>query len=279
MQTFQTLNLSGQLLDLSAPKVMGILNVTPDSFFSGSRVESERVILEQAEKMRSQGAAILDVGGYSTRPDASDISLEEEINRIRPAIKVIKRAFPAAIISIDTFRSEVARVAIDEGATIINDVSGGNLDEKMFETVANLGVPYILMHMRGTPQTMKTLNQYKDLIGDIVDELQKKIYALNAFGVTDIIVDPGFGFAKNIPQNFKLLRELTVLKVLGRPILAGVSRKSMIYKTLGTDPTQALNGTTALNMIALQNGAKILRVHDVKEAVEAVTLFGQLTKV
>ncbi|MEM6299055.1 MAG: dihydropteroate synthase [Bacteroidota bacterium] len=279
MQTFQTLNLNGKLLDLSIPKVMGILNVTPDSFFSGSRVESERVILEQVEKMLSEGAAILDVGGYSTRPDASDIPVEEEISRIRPAIKAIKRAFPTAIVSIDTFRSEVARVAVSEGATIINDVSGGNLDEKMFQTVADLGVLYILMHMRGTPQTMKTLNQYEDLIGDIVDELQKKIYKLNVLGVTDIIIDPGFGFAKNIPQNFKLLRHMQSLSILERPILAGVSRKSMIYKTLDTDPTQALNGTTALNMVALQNGAKILRVHDVKEAVETVTLFGQLTKV
>jgi len=260
-------------MDLGTPKIMGILNVTPDSFYSGSRSQEVASSIQIGQAMLSAGADILDIGGYSTRPGADDISIEEELNRVIPVIKGIASESPEAIISIDTFRSVVARKAVEAGASIINDVSGGNLDGQMFQTVADLGVPYILMHMRGTPQTMKELNDYDHLLNDIAKELDEKKQRLLKLGVSDIVIDPGFGFAKNISQNYEILRNLGYLKRLKLPILAGVSRKSMIYKTLKLSPEEALNGTTALNMAVLINGASILRVHDVKEAAETVKLF------
>lgn len=271
-----TLNISGNLVSLDEPQVMGILNITPDSFYAESRVNQETAILKKAQQMVEAGAFILDIGGYSTRPGADDISEEEETKRVTDAINLVRSKFPEILISVDTFRSSVAKHAIESGANIINDVSGGNLDSNMFETVAQLNVPYILMHMRGTPQTMKSLNQYDDLLIDIGKELATKCNELMQRGVADIIIDPGFGFAKSISQNYELLQKLSYLKRLGYPLLAGLSRKSMIYKTLNIEPQDALNGTTALNMIALQNGASLLRVHDVKEARETIKLFKAL---
>lgn len=270
------MNIHGNLVSLDEPKVMGILNITPDSFYSDSRVNQESSIIKKADQMIAEGAFILDIGGYSTRPGAIEISVEEEKNRAVFAISLIRSRFPDSLISVDTFRSEVARAAVESGANIINDVSGGNLDDQMFETVAELTIPYILMHMRGTPQTMKGFNQYNNLLVDIGKELAVKCNRLKELGVADIIIDPGFGFAKSIAQNYELLRNLTYLKRLGYPLLAGLSRKSMIYKTLEGLPEDALNGTTALNMIALQNGANLLRVHDVKEAIETIKLYNAL---
>ncbi len=268
-----TLNIRGNLVDLNTPKIMGILNVTPDSFYAGSRIQNIEMAAQKAQEMLNNGADIIDIGGYSTRPGADDISVEDEIERTVPIIEYLIKTKPDLIISIDTFRSEVARKAVAAGASIINDVSGGNLDDRMFETVAELGVPYILMHMRGTPQTMKELNQYDHLLNDITKEIESKKQQLLSLGVSDIIIDPGFGFAKNITQNYEILRNLGYFKRMKLPILAGVSRKSMIYKTLKSTPEEALNGTTALNMAALINGASILRVHDVKEAAETVRLY------
>lgn len=273
----KTLNIAGKLLDLSTPQVMGILNITPDSFFSGSRVLQVEDAYKKAEKMLSEGASMLDLGGHSTRPGADAVSVEEELKRVLPVVEMIRKRFPEAIISIDTFRSSVARQAVEAGAYIINDIAGGNLDPLMFETVAQLNVPYILMHSRGTPQTMKELNQYDDLVTDVLRELQSKIYQLRQLGVKDIVADMGFGFAKNADQNYILLRELQAFKALDVPLLIGVSRKSMIWRKLNISPEQSLNGTTVLNTVALLNGASILRVHDVKEAVEAVKLV-QLVK-
>ena len=275
-QVKSTLNIDGNLFDLSEPKVMGILNVTPDSFYEGSRIEGADRATEKARQMLNEGVDILDIGGYSTRPGALDISIEEEKQRVVIAIEAIIKEFPNAIISVDTFRAEVATAAVNAGAQIINDVSGGNLDNMMFQTVANLGVPYILMHMRGTPQTMKSMAKYENVVIEVYQELQQKIVRLRELGIQDIILDPGFGFAKTIAQNYELLKNLSYFELLGMPILAGISRKSMIYKTLHIDAKEALNGTTALNMVALQNGAKILRVHDVKEAIECVRLHKQL---
>lgn len=270
------MNINGNLVSLDKPQVMGILNITPDSFYSESRLNQATAILKKAEQMISEGAFILDIGGYSTRPGADDIPTEEEIKRVVSAITMIRSEYPETLISVDTFRAQVAKAAIESGANIINDVSGGNLDTQMFKTVAELQVPYVLMHMRGTPQTMKTLNQYDNLIIDISKELAAKCQVLKSLGVADVIIDPGFGFAKSIAQNYELLRQLGFLKRLGYPILAGLSRKSMIYNTLNGTPEEALNGTTALNMIALQNGANLLRVHDVKEASETIQLFNAL---
>lgn len=272
----KTLNVNGKLVNLNTPVVMGILNITPDSFFTGSRVTTETEILRKAEKMLLEGATFLDVGGYSSRPGAVDISMEEENSRVLTAIKSIVQKFPEAFISVDTFRAEVARNAVGEGACIINDISAGSLDAGMFETVAALKVPYIAMHMRGNPQTMNGLTHYQNLIGEIVDYFIEKTNQLKSLGVNDIIIDPGFGFAKTIDQNFELLAHLDYFKNLNRPVLAGLSRKSMIWKTLGTTPEEALSGTTALNMTALLKGADILRVHDVKEAVQVVKLFSRL---
>lgn len=260
-------------MDLTIPQVMGILNVTPDSFYDGGSYTTEISILNQVEKMLAEGASIIDVGGYSSRPNAEDISEKEEINRAINAIKLIRTKFPSAILSIDTFRSEVARQGILEGASLINDISAGELDSKMFKTVADLKVPYLAMHMRGTPQTMRILTEYENLITAITDYFQHKISLLEALGVTDIILDPGFGFAKTIDQNFLLLNHLSHFKVLGKPIVAGLSRKSMIWKTLGTTSKDALSGTVALNMIALNQGATLLRVHDVKESMEVIKLY------
>lgn len=272
----KTLNVNGKLVDLSSPAVMGILNITADSFFAGSRFIAETEILKQAEKMLSEGATFLDVGGYSSRPGATNISVDEELQRAVSAIKSIIKEFPSALISIDTFRAEVARQAVREGASIINDISAGELDQNMFKTVAELKVPYIAMHMRGTPQTMKELTNYSNLIKEVFDYFVVKIDQLKKLGVNDVIIDPGFGFAKTTEQNFELLAHLDHFKYLDTPILAGLSRKSMIWKTLGITADEALNGTTALNMTALLKGANILRVHDVKEAVHVIKLASRL---
>ncbi|OAD92173.1 dihydropteroate synthase [Aequorivita soesokkakensis] len=271
-----TINCRGNLIDLSSPKVMGIINVTPDSFYDGGKTFSEKEILKQAEKMLSEGATFLDIGGYSTRPGAEEISETEEIKRVAGAIESILKKFPETLISIDTFRSEVAKKAVEAGSAIVNDVSGGILDNEMYKTVAKLKVPYILMHMRGTPKTMTKLTDYKNVTVDVLKDLSEKITLARAEGINDIIADPGFGFAKTREQSFQLLNNLELFKNLEIPTLAGLSRKSMIYKTLATSAENALNGTTSLNTIALLKGASILRVHDVKEAVECVKLFENL---
>lgn len=269
----KTLNIRGTLLDLSTPVVMGIMNITPDSFYSGSRVVSSDQIVEKADQMISEGAGMLDIGGYSTRPGAREVSAEEEGDRIESAVEPLAKYFPDLIISVDTFRAEVAERGIGKGAHIVNDVAGGTLDDAMFEAVARLRVPYILMHMRGTPQTMNQLTTYERLVPDILRDLRQKVAVLQSKGVADLIVDPGFGFAKTIAQNFELMRELEQFKLLGYPLLVGISRKTTIYKTLQISPDEALNGTTVLNTLALERGASILRVHDVKPAVEAVKLW------
>lgn len=272
ISTNKTLNFLGRLVNLGVPRVMGILNVTPDSFFDGGRYMREKEILDHAEKMLTDGASFIDVGGYSSRPGADDVSAEEESRRAVQAIRSIVREFPRALLAVDTFRSEVASAAVQEGAVMINDISGGSLDPRMPETVARLGVPFIVMHMRGTPKTMSGLTGYQHVVKEIVDYFHQKIYTLHQLGVRDIIVDPGFGFAKTADQNFTLLSQLETFRLLGKPLLAGLSRKSMVWRTLRTTPGQALNGTTCLNTIALLKGASILRVHDVKEAVEIITL-------
>lgn len=263
----------GQLLDLSQPIVMGILNTTPDSFFDGGRYQQEIAILKRAEQILEEGGKIIDIGGYSTRPGADDISEEEELQRVVPIIEKISQEFPEAWLSIDTFRSKVAKESVEAGANLINDISGGNADEKMFETVANLDVPYILMHSRGNPQTMKNLATYEDVTLEVIRELEPKLEKLRKLKVKDVIIDPGFGFAKNIQQNFELFSNLEAFEIFQLPLLVGISRKSMIYKTLQQEnPQEALNGTTVLNTLALQKGANILRVHDVREAREIIEL-------
>jgi dihydropteroate synthase len=269
----KTLNIRGTLLDLSTPVVMGIMNITPDSFYSGSRVVSSDQIVEKAGQMISEGAGILDIGGYSTRPGAREVSAQEEGDRIESAVEPLAKFFPGLIISVDTFRAEVAERGVGKGAHIVNDVAGGTLDDAMFEAVARMRVPYILMHMRGTPQTMNQLTAYERLVPDILRDLRQKVAVLQSKGVADLIIDPGFGFAKSIAQNFELMRELKQFKLLGYPLLVGISRKTTIYKTLQVSPEDALNGTTVLNTLALERGASILRVHDVKPAVEAVKLW------
>jgi len=268
----KTLNVRGRLIDLSEPKIMGILNVTPDSFYDGFKYTDETSIFKQVEKMVSEGADFIDTGGYSTRPGADDISEEEELSRVLPAIKIISKNFPAVVISIDTFRASVAQRAVDEGASIINDISGGDLDPKMFEAVASLQVPYLLMHMKGTPKTMVTEATYENLLKEILDYFHQKIFKLHRLGVKDIIIDPGFGFAKTVDQNFDLLNKLDRFEIFEKTIMVGLSRKSMIWRTLKTNPEGALNGTTTLNTIALMKGASILRVHDVREAKEVIQL-------
>jgi len=272
----KTLNIRGKLIDLSEPKIMGILNVTPDSFYDGFKYMDESSILKQVERMVSEGADFIDVGGNSTRPGAVGISEEEELNRILPVVRIIAKNFPEIVISIDTFRSMVAKHAVEAGACIINDISGGDLDPKMFDTVASLHVPYILMHMKGTPQTMMKEAAYENLLKEILDYFHQKIFKLQRLGVKDILIDPGFGFAKTVGQNFELLNKLDHFKILEKPMLVGLSRKSMIWRTLKTDPEGALNGTTALNTIALLKGANLLRVHDVREAKEVIQLTRQL---
>lgn len=272
----KTLLLKGSLMDLSCPKVMGILNVTPDSFYDGGKNNSVEKALLKVGQMLIEGVDIIDVGGYSTRPNAAEINELEEIKRVIPIIEALQREFPQLPVSIDTFRSKVAEQAVNAGASIVNDVSGGELDGEMFETIAKLRVPYVLMHMRGNPATMQSLTDYNDLLVDIVKELAEKLCHLRKLKVHDIIIDPGFGFAKTIAQNYEMLKNLSYFEVLDCAILAGVSRKSMIYKTLGIKAEEALNGTSALNMAALMNGASLLRVHDVKAAKEVVTLFNTI---
>jgi dihydropteroate synthase len=271
-----TLNAGGKLIDLGTPKVMGIINLTPDSFFEGSRKKDVGAALLQAEKMLHDGAAFLDLGSYSSRPGADDISVQEEMDRLLPVVEAIVKNYPDAVLSIDTFRAAVAEAAIKAGAHIINDISGGQLDQDMFATVAKLKVPYILMHMKGNPKTMSDLAVYDDVFDEVLDYFTTRIHQLKQLGVNDIVIDPGFGFAKKPEHGYTLLRRLVEFHQLGMPILAGVSRKKMIYGTLGITSEQALNGTTVLNTIALMKGASILRVHDVKEAVEAVKLWDQL---
>lgn len=266
------INCKGQLIDFSTPKVMGILNITPDSFYDGGKRKTKMEFLLHAEKMLEEGADFIDVGAYSSRPGAVDISEEEELNRILPVVETLVQNFPDIILSADTFRSKVAGKCIEAGAAIINDISAGNLDPHMMKTVGELQVPYIMMHMRGTPQTMKDLNEYDDLAEDVLYYFSEKIAEARDHGINDLIVDPGFGFSKNISQNFELLSQLELLKNLDLPLLSGLSRKSLIYKTFKTTPEEALNGTTVLNTISLMKGANILRVHDVKEAVECVKL-------
>ncbi|KYG78787.1 dihydropteroate synthase [Roseivirga echinicomitans] len=272
-QVKKTLNLRGNLVSLDTPAVMGILNITPDSFYSLSRQNSEKEILYAAETMLADGALIIDIGGYSSRPNAEDISIEVETERISKAIALVIKEFPEAYISIDTFRNSVASVAIDQGACIINDISGGTLDAKMFHTIAELNVPYIMMHMKGTPQNMTQQTNYKNLLKDITIFFSERVEKLRFLGVKDIILDPGFGFAKTSKQSYEILQNLDYFKGMRLPLLAGLSRKSMIYKTLDITAKEALNGTTALNMVALMNGASMLRVHDVKAAVETVKLY------
>ncbi|MFN3851529.1 MAG: dihydropteroate synthase [Spirosomataceae bacterium] len=271
----KTLNIKGKIINLSTTQLMGILNVTPDSFYSKSRFSVNEVV-EKSQQMLADGATFIDIGGYSTRPNAIDISVEEELERVLPVIEAITKANPNTIISIDTFRSEVAKQAIHNGASLVNDISGGNLDEKMFGTVAELQVPYIMMHSRGNPQTMSQLNDYQDVTLDTIKELQAKVYQLQKLNIKDIIIDPGFGFAKNAKQGFEMMANLEKFAILGLPLLVGISRKSMIWKTLGIKPEEALNGTTVLNTIALQKGASILRVHDVKEAAETVKIWNEV---
>ncbi len=273
----KTLNIHGRLLDLSIPKVMGVLNVTPDSFYDGGRYTSDDLIISQAEKMVEDGATFIDVGGYSSRPGAADITVKEELDRVIKVIALIIRKFPQALISVDTFRSDVAKAAIGEGACIVNDISAGELDPQMFEVVSSLNVPYIAMHMRGNPANMSTMSTYENLLKDIVDYFHKKNdLLLHQYGIKDVVIDPGFGFAKTIAQNFEILNHLNYFEILEKPLMVGLSRKSMIWKTLNISPEEALNGTTSLNTIALLNGASILRVHDVKQAVETIDLYCQL---
>ena len=268
-----TINCKGQLIDLSTPKIMGILNVTPNSFYDGGKFTLSENGLSQVGKMLEEGATFIDIGAYSSKPNAEFVSEEEERSRILPVIKSILKQFPDALLSIDTFRSEIAAVCIENGAAIINDISAGNLDEKMMEVVANYNVPYIMMHMRGTPQTMQSLTNYENIVKEIVFYFSEKVSKARSLGINDLIIDPGFGFAKTLEQNYEVLKNLELFQVLDLPILAGISRKSMVYKPLGVTANEALNGTTVLNTIALTKEATILRVHDVKEAVECVKLF------
>jgi len=268
-----TLNAGGKLIDLSSPKVMGIINLTPDSFYTDSRKQDIPAVLSRAEKMLTEGATFLDLGAYSSRPGAEDISIQQEMDRLLPAVDAIVQKFPGAVLSIDTFRSQVAEAAIKAGAHIINDISGGELDADMFATVAKLQVPYILMHMKGTPQNMMQQANYENVFDEVFDYFTNKYYQLKQLGVMDVIIDPGFGFAKRSEHSYELMRRLEEFNRLRLPILVGISRKRMIYNILGHSAEEALNGTTTLNSIALTKGANILRVHDVKEAVEAVRIW------
>ena len=272
-----TINCKGQLIDLSTPKVMGILNITPNSFFDGGKYKNENELLERVEKMLNEGADFIDVGAYSSKPNAEFVSEEEEISRIIPVVNLLQKHFQEIILSIDTFRAGVAKACIENGAAIINDISAGKLDDKMLETIAEFQVPYIMMHMKGTPQTMQTFTQYDDIVKEMLFYFSERIAVARALGINDIIVDTGFGFAKTLEQNFEVMQKLELFQMLELSLLVGISRKSMIYKTLETNAEMALNGTTVLNTIALSKGAKILRVHDVKEAVECVRLFNKLS--
>ena len=273
------IDVSGRLIDLSTPKVMGILNITPDSFYSGSRISSNRDLLEKAARMLDEGADFLDIGGVSTRPGAQEITADEEGIRVLAAVREIASEFPEAILSVDTYRSEIARRAVcDCGAHMINDISGGTFDSGMYTVVRELNVPYIMMHILGTPRTMQQNPVYDDVIADILVWFSEKIVTLQTEGVKDIIIDPGFGFGKTADHNFEILNRLEEFSIAGLPLMAGLSRKSMIWKSLGTDPDNALTGTIVLNTIALMNGADILRVHDVSEAIQAVKLVEKIKK-
>ncbi|MBJ2175005.1 dihydropteroate synthase [Aureibaculum sp. A20] len=272
------INCSCKLIDLSTPKVMGILNLTPDSFFDGGNLKNDEDILNKVEKMLNEGATFIDVGGYSSRPNANDVSENEELNRVIPVIELLVNNYPDILISIDTFRSTIAKKAIKAGACMINDISAGNLDTNMFATVANLQVPYIIMHMQGTPKTMQVNPTYNDITQDIIFYFSQKLNTLRRLGVNDVIIDVGFGFGKTLEQNYELLNNLDLFCNLDTPILTGVSRKSMLYNVLETSPKEALNATTVANTIALLHGSSILRVHDVKEATEAVKIVKKLRK-
>lgn len=272
-----TINCKGQLIDLSSPKVMGILNITTDSFYDGNFYSTDREMLLQVEKMLNEDAAFIDVGAYSSRPNAELINEYEELKRIIPVVELILKQFPDALLSIDTFRSNVAKHCIEAGACIINDISAGKFDSKMMATIAYLSVPYIMMHIKGTPQTMQQYTNYNDLLKDILFYFSERIVEAKKLGIVDLIIDPGFGFAKTLEQNYKLLNKLELFKMTELPILVGLSRKSMIYKTLDSSAKESLNGTTTLHTIALQKGVNILRVHDVKEAVECIKLVSFLS--
>ena len=272
VSTKTTLNCRGRLLDLSAPIVMGILNVTPDSFYDGGKYGDLSTTLKRAEKMLAEGATIIDIGGMSSRPGAKEVPVNEEIKRSIPSVKAVRKEFPEAYISIDTVWAEVARQAVNAGADMVNDISSGSMDKALIPTIGKLGVPYILMHMQGKPQTMQTAPQYDNVTTDILDFFIQKTNKLRENGIHDIVIDPGFGFGKTIEHNYTILRKMKDFQVLDLPVLVGLSRKSMIYKVLDTTPDKALNGTSVLHTIALQNGAKILRAHDVREAMEVVRI-------
>ncbi len=272
-----TLNLGGELLSLSEPQVMGILNVTPDSFYADSRSRTEAEVADRVSQILEEGASMIDIGAYSSRPGADEVSPEEEMKRLRLGLKTIRRIAPQAIVSVDTFRAPIARMCVEEyGVQIINDISGGEMDPNMFQTIAELDVPYILMHMKGTPQTMQENCTYDNLMAEMLQYFGGKVQELYALGVKDIILDPGFGFAKTLDQNYKLMNHLQDLKVLGLPLLVGISRKSMIYKLFDTTSEEALNGTIVLNTLSLMKGANILRVHDVKACVETVSIIKKM---
>lgn len=270
------INCKGQLIDLSIPKVMGILNITPDSFFDGGKYKSDSDFLNHTAKMLSEGADFIDIGAYSSRPNAAFVSEEEELARLIPIVNLIGKNFPDALLSIDTFRAKVAKEAIDSGAALINDISAGMLDENMMDTIAANKVPYIMMHMRGTPQNMASLTDYDDIVKEMIQYFAERVATARSSGINDIIIDPGFGFAKTIDQNYEVLQKLDLFKVLELPLLSAVSRKSMIYKLLNTNAQEALNGTSVLNTVSVMKGAKILRVHDVKEATECMRLVEKL---
>ena len=273
MKTPLYINVNGRLMDLSEPQVMGILNVTPDSFYAGSRSETEKDIVQRLHQIIDEGASIIDIGGYSSRPNAEHISAAEEMNRLRNGLEIIRKHSPNAVVSVDTFRADVAKMCVEEyGVAIINDISAGQMDEQMFPTIAKLGVPYIIMHMKGTPQDMQVSPKYDHFLKEIFYYFSEKVQKLWDLGVKDIIIDPGFGFGKTLEHNYELMNHLEEFNLFELPLLVGVSRKSMIYKLLGTTPEEALNGTTALHTIALLKGAHILRVHDVKEAVESIKI-------
>lgn len=272
-----SINVNGRLIDLYQPQVMGILNVTPDSFYSGSRKQTESEIRDRVMQIISEGGQMIDIGAYSSRPGADDVSTEEEMRRLREGMKIVSELAPDMPVSVDTFRADVAKMCVEElGVGMVNDISGGELDKNMFTTVAQLGVPYILMHMKGTPQTMQQAPHYDDLMKEIMMYFAEKVQRLRDLGQKDIILDPGYGFAKTLEHNYQLLRHQEMLKVFELPLLVGISRKSMIYRLLNISPQEALNGTTALNTIALQKGANILRVHDVKECVEVVKIVSKM---
>lgn len=270
------INCKGKLVDLSSPKVMGILNCTPDSFFDGGKYKDESQFLKQAEKLLHEGADFIDIGAYSSKPNADFVTEVEETHRMVPVVELVLKHFPDTLISVDTFRASVAKAAVESGAAIVNDIAAGMLEDKMLETVGKLKVPYIMMHMRGTPQTMVKLTQYDDIIKEMLLYFSERIAQARKHSINDIIIDPGFGFAKTLQQNYEVLNKMELFKITELPLLAGMSRKSMSYKLLDITPQEALNGTTVLNTIALIKGANILRVHDVKEAVECIRICGQL---